>query len=109
MADKKEIIKPFRMTKVEAEQLKQQAEARHLTESAYMRLLLSQKPSDYPEIRTSLKNLINEVNRIGNNINQITRNHNSGLYSQFDRERLMAYMRKLNLAVKDVVDKVGDQ
>ena len=109
MADKKEIIKPFRMTKVEAEQLKQQAEARHLTESAYMRLLLSQKPSDYPEIRTSLKNLINEVNRIGNNINQITRNHNSGLYSQFDRERLMAYMRKLNLVVKDVVDKVGDQ
>lgn len=109
MADKKEIIKPFRMTKVEAEQLKQQAEARLLTESAYMRLLLSQKPSDYPEIRTSLKNLINEVNRIGNNINQITRNHNSGLYSQFDRERLMAYMRKLNLAVKDVVDKVGNQ
>ena len=103
MADKKEIIKPFRMTKVEAQQLKKQAEARHLTESAYMRLLLSQKPNDYPEIRMNLKDLINEVN-----INQITRNHNSGLYSQSDRERLMAYMRKLNLAVKDVVDKVGD-
>lgn len=108
MADKKEIIKPFRMSKVEAQQLKKQAEARHLTESAYMRLLLSQKPNDYPEIRANLKGLINEVNRIGNNINQITRNHNSGLYSQSDRERLIAYMRKLNLAVKDVVDKVGD-
>ena len=56
----------------------------------------------------NLKILINEMNRIGNNINQITRNHNSGLYSQSDRERLMAYMRKLNIAVKDVVDKVGD-
>lgn len=108
MADKKEIIKPFRITKVEAEQLKKQAEAKQLTESAYMRLLLSQKPSDYPEIRMNLKCLINEMNRIGNNINQITRNHNSGLYSQSDRERLMAYMRKLNIAVRDVVDKVGD-
>jgi len=108
MADKKEIIKPFRMTKAEAEQLKKQAEKRHLTESAYMRLILSQNPNDYPEIRMNLKSLINEVNRIGNNINQITRNHNSGLYSQSDRERLMAYMRKLNLAVRDVVDKVGN-
>lgn len=109
MADKKEIIKPFRMTKIESDQLKKQAETRHLTESAYLRLLLSQKPNDYPEIRTNLKGLVNEVNRIGNNINQITRNHNSGLYSHTDRERLLAYMKKLNLLLKEMVDQIGDQ
>lgn len=109
MADKKEIIKPFRMTKIEAEQLKDQAEKRHLTESAYLRLLLSQKPNDYPEIRANLKGLINEVNRIGTNINQITRNHNSGLYSRSDSERLLAYMKKLNLLLKEMVNQIGNQ
>lgn len=109
MADKKVIIKPFRMTKEEADQLKNQAEKRNLTESAYLRLLLSQKPNDYPEIRANLKGLINEVNRIGTNINQITRNHNSGLYSRSDRERLLAYMRKLNLLLKEMVNQIGNQ
>ena len=109
MEDKKEIIRPFRMTKAEAGHLKEQAAKNHLTESAYLRFLLSQKPNDYPEIRTGLKDLVNEVNRIGNNINQITRNHNSALYNRSDRERLIAYMRKLNILVKEVADKVGNQ
>jgi hypothetical protein len=56
-----------------------------------------------------LKELINEVNAIGNNINQITRNHNSKLYRENDRELLIAYMKKLNLLVKEAVEKVGNQ
>ena len=44
-----------------------------MTDSDYMRFLLSQKPEDYPEIRQMLSELINEVNHIGNNINQIAR------------------------------------
>ena len=65
-----------------------------MRESEYIRLLLSQKPNDYPEIRILLKELINEVNAIGNNINQITRNYNSKLYRTEDRELLSAYMKK---------------
>lgn len=107
--EKKEIVKPFRMTKKEAEQLKAQAEERKLKESEYIRLLLSQKPNDYPEIRILLKELINEVNAIGNNINQITRNYNSKLYRAEDRERLIAYMKKLNLSVREAAEKIGDQ
>ncbi len=107
--EKREVVKPFRMTQKEAKQLKEQAEERNLRESAYIRLLLSQKPNDYPEIRILLKELINEVNAIGNNINQITRNYNSKLYRAEDRELLIAYMKKLNLSVQEVAEKVGNQ
>lgn len=107
--EKKTVVKPFRMTEKEAEHLRLESEQRGLKESAYIRLLLSQKPNDYPEVRILLRELVNEVNAIGNNINQITRNHNSKLYRETDRELLIAYMKKLNLLVKKVVDAVGNQ
>lgn len=34
-------------------------------------------------------------------------NHNSGLYSEQDRERLFAYMKKLNVTVKEAVVQIG--
>lgn len=104
---KKDIIKPFRLTKQEADRLKKQAQEKGMRESEYIRLLLSQKPNDYPEIRILLKEPINEVNAIGNNINQITRNHNSKLYRTEDRELLCACMKKLNLTVREMADKIG--
>ena len=93
----------------EPHQLRLDAEQRGIKESEYIRLLLSQKPNDYPEIRIMLRELINEVNAIGNNINQITRNHNSKLYREEDRELLSAYMKKLNLLVKEAVETIGNQ
>lgn len=107
MGGKKDIIKPFRLTQQEADRLKKQAKERGMKESEYIRLLLSQKPNDYPEIRILLKELINEVNAVGNNINQITRNYNSKLYRMEDRELLCAYMKKLNLTVREAADKIG--
>lgn len=80
-----------------------------LTEAAYLRFLISQKPNDYPEIRALLKQLINETNHIGVNINQIVYNNNSRLYLQSDKERLIAYMRKLNQTVDEAVDRIGNQ
>ena len=106
--DKKTVIKPFRMTKKEAEKLRLDARQKGIKESEYIRLLLSQKPNDYPEIRIMLRELINEVNAIGNNINQITRNHNSKLYRKEDRQLLSAYMKKLNLLVKEAVETIGN-
>lgn len=107
--EKKTVVKPFRMTEKEAAQLKEKARQRGMKESEYIRLLLSQKPNDYPEIRILMKELINEVNAIGNNINQITRNHNSKIYREADRELLSAYMKKLNLLVKEVAEILGNQ
>lgn len=89
--------------------LEEKAKQAGMTESQYLRLMISQKPNDYPEVRQLLRDLINEVNRIGVNINQITHNHNAELYSKDDKERLIAYMRKLNVAVAKVVDIVGNQ
>ena len=105
--EKKDIIKPFRLTRREADRLKKQAQERGMKESEYIRLLLSQKPNDYPEIRILLKELINAVNAVGNNINQITRNYNSRLYHIEDRELLCAYMKKLNLTVMEAVDMIA--
>ena len=62
--------------------LADKAQQANMTESEYLRLMISQKPSDYPEIRVLLRELINEVNHIGTNINQIVHNHNSGIYSE---------------------------
>lgn len=73
-----------------------------------MRLLISQKPNDYPEIRQDCKQLINEVNRIGNNINQIVHRHNSNWYTEVDKETLIAYMKKLNLLVEKTVTAIGN-
>ena len=103
------MTKKFRLSTKDAKLLKTKAEAAGMTESEYLRLMISQKPNDYPEVRQLLRDLINEVNRIGININQITYNHNAELYSADDKERLIAYMRKLNTAVAKVVDIVGNQ
>lgn len=56
-----------------------------------------------------MKELINEVNRIGININQIVFNNNAGLYSKEDKTQLIAYMRKLNQKVDEAVVKIGNQ
>lgn len=103
------LIKKFRLSENDAKVLAEKSKAANMTESEYMRLMISQQPNDYPEVRRLLRELINEVNRIGVNINQITHNHNSELYSSADKERLIAYMRKLNVAVAKVVESVGNQ
>lgn len=103
------LVKKFRLSATDAKMLSEKAQAAEMTESEYLRLLISQKPNDYPEVRQLLRELINEVNRIGININQITHSHNAGFYSPEDKERLVAYMRKLNTMVAKVVDSVGNQ
>lgn len=103
------IKKTLRLMPVEAEKLAEKSKEAGMCEADYLRLLITQKPNDYPEIRILLKDLINEVNAIGNNINQITRNHNSKIYREADRELLSAYMKKLNLLVREVVENIEKQ
>ena len=78
-----------------------------MTETEYQSLMISQKPNDYLEIRILLKELINEVNHIGTNINQIVYNYNFGFHSEDDKERLVAYMRKLNIEVNKVYETIN--
>lgn len=102
------VQKILRMTPEEATVLEEKAKNAGMTSSAYLRLLIRQKPNDYPEIRKLLRDLINEVNRVGININQITFSHNAELYSEADKQNLIAYMRKLNLKVAEVVNLIGN-
>lgn len=102
----KDTILSVRISKQEKVKIRALAKARCMTESAYVRFMLSQKPSDYPEIIQALKDLINEVNHIGVNVNQIVKGNNSGFYDEDDKARLFAYMRKMNIQVRDVVQKI---
>jgi len=101
------VRKTLRLMPGEAKELSEKAGAAGMCEADYLRLLITQKPNDYPEIRILLKELINEVNAIGNNINQITRNYNSKLYRTEDRELLSAYIKKLNMTVREAADRIG--
>lgn len=103
------IRKTLRLTPGEAKLLTEKADEAGLSEAGYLRILISQKPNDYPQIRELLRSLINEINAVGININQITKNNNSRLYSPEDKARLIAYMKKLNLTMKEAVEKIGNQ
>lgn len=105
----KKIVLTFRVSEQERDEISRQAKANQMTESAYMRFMLSQKPKDYPEVCTLLRSLINEVNHIGVNINQIVKSYNSGFYHPQDKELLTAYLKKLNTAVAEVVRQLGNQ
>ena len=110
MADKVHSVrKTLRLMPEEAKELAKKAKRNGMNEAEYIRLLISQKPNDYPEVRKLLKKLINEINRIGININQIVYSNNSNLYSKKDKEMLSAYMKKLNQSVGEAVKKIGNQ
>ena len=110
MADKVHCVrKTLRLMPEEAKMLAKKACDNGMNEAEYIRLLISQKPNDYPEVRKILKELINEVNRIGININQIVFNSNAQIYSKKDMEQLVAYMKKLNQSVSEAVVKIGNQ
>ncbi len=100
--------KAYRLTEEQNAELQQKVKELGMTESEFIRLLITQRPKDYPEIRSMLNSLINEVNRIGVNINEIVHNNNSVLYSDSDKTRLMAYMQKLNEMVNKAVTDIGD-
>ncbi len=103
-----ELRKAYRLSKEQDEALKERAAAAGMSESEFIRLLITQQPKDYPDIRNKLSELISEVNRIGVNINEITYNNNSMLYSASDKSRLFAYMLRLNKMMNKAVTEIGD-
>ena len=105
---KKSIIKGFRISEAEAEELTRRAAEAGMSESDYLRLCLKSSPNDFPEIRKAIKQLINEINSIGVNVNQIARNSNSGFFIPEDKVRLFAYMNRLSSLMNKVVNDIGD-
>lgn len=106
MADKTTTVS-FRMSVAERKLLYERASQYDMTESTYLRFLITQKPNDYSEIRVLLREAINEVNHIGVNINQIVKNYNSSFYKKEDKTKLIAYMQRVDETLQKVVDALG--
>ena len=105
----KSVTVSFRMSEEEARTLRRNAKEQEMSESEYLRMMVRQRPTDYPEISELLRKLINEVNHIGVNINQIVKNYNSSFYTVEDKRRLTAYMKKISMAVKEVAVALGNK
>ena len=95
--------KEIRLSCEELEELNRKAKERGLSDSQYLRMLITNRPRDYPELLEALQNLTNEINHIGININQIVKNTNRGLYHESDKKRLYVYMKQIKEAVMQVV------
>ncbi len=77
-----------------------------LSDSQYLRMLITNRPRDYPEIRQELERMNQEINRIGVNINQITHNNNSALYSREDKHRLYVFLKQIKTLVSQVQERL---
>ena len=103
------VRKTVRLTEMEARLLAERAAESGLPENQYIRFQIRQRPSDYPAVQNLLKELINEINRIGNNVNQIVHGNHMDFYTEADKEQLSAYMRRLNQSMREVIEKIGNQ
>lgn len=101
--------KEIRLSETEIKRIESDAKEKGMNFSQYVRYLTKNKPKEHPEVIKIFKNLINEINRIGTNINQIARNCNSGIYTYEDKRRLLAYMKSINFKLKEVIDLYGNQ
>ena len=107
---KKEVVKKtLRLVKEDSELLYEKAKQAGMNENEYLRMLIRERPADMPEVRELIKSQINEVNHIGVNVNQIARNSNAGYFGSADKQQILAYMQKLNTAVRQMVEKLGNQ
>lgn len=105
MSKDKSKNKPYRITvrldKLENDFLNELAIATGKTKSECLRQMLqlcNKKQEMLFESKEHFilnRKLIYEINHIGNNINQITKNYNSCLYSKLDREELFLLMQKI--------------
>lgn len=106
---KKSIIKTVRFTQSEYQKIMAAARDQNMIFSAYVQKMLGNNPQYDIELRRRISRLASEINYIGHNINQIVKNNNSGLYSDFDKQRLMEYMRIINEKVDLLMAQNGNQ
>ena len=92
--------KEIRLYSWELEELQKQAEKMGLSDSQYLRMLITNRPRDYPEIRQELERMNQEINRIGVNINQITH------YSREDKHRLYVFLKQIKTLVSQVQERL---
>ena len=94
-----------RLTVKEKKKLMEKAEKAQISVGEFLRRCIDQDVMDYvASMRVS--DLIYEVKRIGNNVNQIAHNANCGYYSKADSDRMLANMEEVKAVVGRVAEKV---
>ena len=102
---RKTVRKSFRITEEEESVFRSQCERYGMTDSAYFRYMLTRvNDTKQEEMRSkeeylAIKELINEINHIGININQIVRNVNMKFYSDSEKKKLFALMKEVKQKV----------
>lgn len=96
-----------RFSEKERDYLNERSKEEGISASEYIRRCVYNKPFDYIVVK-QVDNLIYEVNRIGNNINQIAHNANSGYYNEAEARRLLANVEILKDLVRKAAEKIGN-
>ncbi len=97
-----------RFSEKEREFLNEKAAEAGVTAGEYIRRSIRGQQFDYV-VYKQVNDLIYEIHRIGNNINQIAHNANSGYYNETEARRLLANMKVLTDLVGKAAAKIGDQ
>lgn len=97
---RKNIRMRFRITEKQKEQIDGRCTEYGINSSEYLRRLIDadmgkELPMQTREQLLARKELIYEINRIGNNINQIARNVNMLQYSEYEKKKLFAMSKKV--------------
>ncbi len=109
----KEIVKCFRLTRQEERNIEKRCRLQEISFSEYMRLLIKKDTGKIIVRKTKSayqqdKQLIEEIRRIGVNINQIARSLNEGYrYSAEDKARLFCFMEDIKELLKKKTDVGG--
>lgn len=96
----RKIHRNFRITPEQLQHLEKQSEIYSGNQSKYIRKLIDEDMGRNHRVYTKeeflqKKQLVYEINRIGNNINQIVKNVNMNFYSDYEKKKLFAMMKKL--------------
>ena len=84
----KNYTKMIRVRLTEEETILKQAGEQNLNLSQYVRARITDRMQNQPELVKEFQKLNYEVNRLGNNLNQIARNYNMNLYHPDDIQEI---------------------
>ncbi len=101
---KKTEIVILRIPTEEKAALRRRAKANHQSMSAYVRASINNRPADNPKLLLEYQKQLTQLGKIGNNINQIVRAHNSGLYRSEDRAELCMAMQQVSSIMQEIRD-----
>lgn len=93
--DKKNLQFNLRLTAADKSRLEKNSSKAGITASEYVRKCIRNQTPATREDFMMMKSLINEINAIGNNLNQIARNFNSGFFDESEKKQLISLMEEL--------------